>query len=47
MLVLVELFVEVVSCTLLGESQVGGEVVDVVAQCLLLFMQGSLRSEEV
>ena len=30
LLVRVELVVEVVSCTLLGESQVGGEVVDAV-----------------
>ena len=32
-LVLVELVVEVVSCAFLGESQVGGEVVDAVAHC--------------
>ena len=34
----VELVVEVVSCSLLGESQVGGEIVDAVAQCLLFLM---------
>ena len=38
LLVRVELVVEVVSCTLLGESQVGGEVVDAVVHCLLLLM---------
>ena len=47
MLVFVELVVEVVSCTLLGESQVGGEVVDAVAHCLLLLMQRSLCTKEV
>ena len=36
LLVRVELVVEVVSCTLLGESQVGGEVVDAVAHSLVL-----------
>ena len=34
----VELVVEVVSCTLLGESQVDGEVVDAVAHSLLLLV---------
>ena len=43
----VELVVEVVSCTLLGESQVGGEVVDAVTHCLLLLMQRSLCTKEV
>ena len=38
LLVGVELVVEVVSCTLLGESQVGGEVVDAVAHCLLFLV---------
>ena len=46
-LVFVELVVEVVPCTLLGEAQVGGEVVDAVAHCLLLLMQSSLCTEEV
>ena len=43
----VELVVEVVSCTLLGESQVGGEMVDAVTHCLLFFMQSSLCTKEV
>jgi hypothetical protein len=43
----IELVVEVVSCTLLEESQVGGEVVDAVAHCLLFLMQSSLCTEEV
>ena len=43
----VELVVEVVSCTLLGESQVSGEIVDAVAHCLLFLMQSSLCMEEV
>ena len=30
----IELVVKVVSCSLLGESQVGGEIVDAVAHCL-------------
>ena len=47
LLVSVKLVVEVVSCTLLGESQVGGEVVDAVAHCLLLLMQRSLSTKEV
>ena len=47
LLVRVELVVEVVSCTLLGESQVGGEVVDAVVHCLLFLMQRSLCTEEV
>ena len=38
LLVRVELVVEVVPCTLLGESQVGGEVVDAVAHSLLLLV---------
>ena len=45
-LVSVELVVEVVPCTLLGESQVGGEVVDVVVHSLLLLMQRSLGTKE-
>ena len=47
LLVSVELVVEVASCTLFGESQVGGEVVDVVVHCLLLLMQRSLCTKEV
>ena len=43
----VNLVVEVVSCTLLGESQVGGEVVDAFVHCLLLLMQSSLCTKEV
>ena len=43
----VELVVEVVSCSLLGESQVGGKIVDAVAHCLLLLMQSSLCTKEV
>ena len=43
----IELVVEVVSCTLLGLSQVSGKVVDAVAQCLLFLMQSSLCTEEV
>ena len=45
--VCVELVVEVVSCSLLEESQVGGEIVDAVAHCLLFLMQSSLCTEEV
>ena len=47
LLVSVELVVEVVSCTLLGESQVGSEIVDAVAHCLLLLMQSSLCAKKV
>ena len=43
----VELVVEVVSCSLLGESQVGGEIVDEVTHSLLFLMQRSLCTEEV
>ena len=43
----VELVVEVVFCSLLRESQVSGEIVDVVAHCLLLLMQSSLCTKEV
>ena len=43
----VKLVVEVVSCSLLGESQVGGEIVDAVAHCLLLLMQSTLCTKEV
>ena len=46
-LVFIELMVEVVSCMLLGESQVGGEIVDAVAHCLLFLMQSSLCTKEV
>ena len=42
-----KLVIEVVSCTLLGESQVGGKIVDAVAHCLLFLMQSSLCTEEV
>ena len=38
LLVRVELVIEVVSCILLGDSQVGGEIVDAVAQSLLLLV---------
>ena len=38
LLVSIELLIEIVSCMLLEESQVGGEVVDVVAHCLLFLM---------
>ena len=44
---LVELVVEVVPCTLLGESQVGGEVVNAVTHCLLFLMQSTLCTKEV
>ena len=47
LLVNVELVVEVVPCTLLGESQVGGEVVDAVGHRRLLLMQRSLCTKEV
>ena len=47
LLVIVELVVEIVSCALLGESQVGGEVVDVFTHCLLLLMQSTLCTKEV
>ena len=47
LLVSVELVVEVVLCTLLGESQVGGEVVNAVGHCLLLLMKRSLCTKEV
>ena len=47
LLVVVELVVEVVPCMLLGESQVGGEVVDVFTHCLLLLMQSTLCTKEV
>ena len=45
--VVIDLVVEVVSCTLLGESQVGGEVVDAFTHCLLLLMQSTLCTKEV
>ena len=44
---IVELVVEVVPCTLLGKSQVGGEIVDAVAHCLLFLMQSLLCTKEV
>ena len=47
LLVRVEFVVEVVSCTLLGESKVGGEVVDAVAHYLLLLVQRPLSTKEV
>ena len=47
LLVRVELVVEVVLATLLGESQVGGEVVDAFTHCLLLLMQSTLCTKEV
>ena len=47
LLVIFELVVEVVSCTLLGESQVGGEVVDAFTHCLLLLMQSTLCTKKV
>ena len=47
LLVIVELVVEVVPCTLLGKSQVGVKVVDAFGHCLLLFMQSSLCTKEV
>ena len=47
LLLIDELVVEVVSCMLLGESQVGGEVVDAFAHCLLLLMQSTLCTKEV
>ena len=43
----IELVVEVVSCSLLEVSQVGGEFVVAVAHCLLFLMQSSLCTEEV
>ena len=47
LLVVVELVVDVISCTLLGESQVGSEVVNAVTHCLLLLMQSTLCTKEV
>ena len=44
---IVEFVVEVVPCTLLGESQVGGEVVDAFTHCLLLLMKSTLCTKEV
>ena len=43
----VELVVKVVSCSLLRELQVGGEIVDAVIHSLLFLMQSSLCTEEV
>ena len=47
LLVVVELVVEVISCALLGESQVVGEVVDAFTHCFLLLMQTTLCTKEV
>ena len=47
LLVRVELVVEVVSCVLLEESQVGGEVVDAFTHCLFLLMQSTLRTKQL
>ena len=44
---IVELVVEVVPCTLLGKSQVGGKVVDAGTHSLLLLMQSTLCTKEV
>ena len=44
---IVEIVVEVVSYKLLGESQVGGEVVNAFFHILLLLMQHSLCTKEV
>ena len=44
---IVELVVEVVPCMLLGESQVGGKVVDAFTRCLFLLMQSMLCTKEV
>ena len=44
---IVELVVEVVPCTLLGKSQVGGKVVDAITHSLLLLMQSTLCTKEV
>ena len=46
-LVIVKLVVEVVPCTLLRESQVGGKVVDAFTHSLLLLMQSTLCTKEV
>ena len=43
----IELVVEVVSCMLLEESQVDGEMVNAVAQCLFFLVQTLLCAEEV
>ena len=43
----VEIVVKVVSCSLLGESQVSGEIVHAVSHCLLFLVQSSLCTEEV
>ncbi len=43
----VELVVKVIYWSLLGESQVGGKIVDAVTHCLLLLMQSSLCTKEV
>ena len=47
LLVIVELVVEVVPCTLLGKSQVGGKVVDAFTHSLFLLMQSTLCTKEV
>ena len=47
LLVIVELVVEVVPCTLLRKLQVGGKVVDAFTHSLLLLMQSTLCTKEV
>ena len=47
MLVFIELVVEVVSCTLIREAPVGGDIVDAFTQCLSFLMQSSLCTVEV
>ena len=47
LLVVVELVVEVISCMLHEESQIGGEVVDAFTHCLLPLMQSTLCTKEV
>ena len=47
LLVIINLVVEVVPCTFLKESQVGGEVVDAFTHCLLLLVQSILCTKEV
>ena len=44
---IIELVVELVPCTLLGKSQVGGKVVDAFTHGLLLLMQSTLCTKEV
>ena len=47
LLVIVELVVEVVPCTLLRESQVDGKVVNAVTRGFLFLMQSTLCTKEV